>query len=219
MIIFSKRVFFWVIRNVLPLCVISKNKVIFVSEGRSGCNSYALFKHLEKKSLFYDVELFENATYINKDKIVQYVKKILKLSSAKVIVTTHGPVYLRGVIEINTWHSPLFKSIGVMENPSCKMKKQTSWNSVNIILSYSKLYSSLMNACVLSNPSKYRITGAPRNDYLFNSDKSIACNAVITRGKYISQEIRRCNVIYCCLVNTPRTAIAKIEIVNIQYSM
>lgn len=179
MIRFSKRVFFWVIRNVLPLFVISKNKVIFVSEDKSGCNSYALFRYLEKKSLCYDIELFENATYTNNDKIVQYVKKILKLSSAKVIVTTHGSVCLRGIIEINTWHSPLFKSIGVMENPSYKMKKQTSWSSVNIILSYSKLYSSLMNACILSNPYKYRITGAPRNDYLFNSDGRVNLNRII----------------------------------------
>jgi len=166
---YSKRVAFWIIRNVLPVFITPKNKVIFVSEGRSGCNSRALFRYLKKQNRSYDVEIFDNSV-LNNSELVKYIKKVLKLSSASIIVTTHGPVCIKRRMEINTWHSPLFKSIGVMENPSSKIKKQTSWSKVDIILSYSKLYSSLMNACIITNPYKYRITGAPRNDYLFNSN-------------------------------------------------
>jgi CDP-glycerol glycerophosphotransferase (TagB/SpsB family) len=129
-----------------------------------------LFTYLSKTSINFEVEIFNNPISDSSSTIAQYFKKICYLSSAKLIVTTHGPVSLRGRKEINTWHSPLFKSILAMENPSQNTRLDTNWRGVDNILSYSKLYSSLMVACTLTNPYRHLITGAPRNDFLFDSD-------------------------------------------------
>ncbi|KAF9140912.1 hypothetical protein BGX30_005776 [Mortierella sp. GBA39] len=41
------------------------------------------------------------------------------------------------------------------------------WSKVDMIMSYSALYNTAMNACNGANISQYRITGVPRNDALF----------------------------------------------------
>jgi len=170
MLKFFDRAVYWLVRTLLPLIIRPKNKIILISEGPSGCNSYALFTYLSKTSINFEVEIFYNPSFDSSSTIAQYFKKIRFLSSAKLIVTTHGPVSLRGRKEINTWHSPLFKSILAMENPSQTTRLDTNWRGVDSILSYSQLYSSLMVACTLTNPYRHLITGAPRNDFLYDSD-------------------------------------------------
>ena len=39
-----KKLIFWIIRNILPLLIFPKQKIIFISVGPSGCNSYALYR-------------------------------------------------------------------------------------------------------------------------------------------------------------------------------
>ena len=167
---FRKRVIFWLIRNLLPLIIRPKNKIICVSEGPSGCNSFALFTHLSDIAIDLDIEFYRNPSSEESKRVSVYVRKVYLLSSAKLIITTHGPVSLRGRREINTWHSPLFKSILAMENPSETTRLNTNWLGVDAILSYSQLYSSLMVACTLTNPCRHIVTGAPRNDFLYDSD-------------------------------------------------
>ena len=101
MLKFFDRAVYWLVRTLLPLIIRPKNKVIFISEGPSGCNSYALFAYLSKTSINFEVEFFRNPSPDPSSTIAQYFKKIRLLSSAKLIVTTHGPVSLRGRKEIN----------------------------------------------------------------------------------------------------------------------
>ncbi len=170
MIILFKKYIFWIIRNILPLLIFPKKKVIFISVGPSGCNSYALFKYLKTNEKEVPVELFYDDWKRRSLSISEYFKRIYTLSLAKVLVTTHGPISLPNRLEINTWHGPLFKSVRIMENPSDKTRINTNFRKVDKILSYSQLYLSLLVACTLTNPYHHKITGAPRNDFLFNSD-------------------------------------------------
>jgi CDP-glycerol glycerophosphotransferase (TagB/SpsB family) len=165
-----RRVVFWVIRRLLPAVVTPQQKVIFVGEGPSGCNAYALLKYFQSNESKINTEFFDNSFLARRMTVGQYYQKIRKLSTAKVLVTTHGPVSLPNRAEISTWHSPLFKSILAMENPSHATRLDTNWRTVDNILSYSQLYSSLMVACTLTNPYRHLITGAPRNDFLYDSD-------------------------------------------------
>ena len=170
MVSLVKNIIFWIIRNILPLLIFPKKKIIFISVGPSGCNSYALFEYFKKKEKKISVELFHDDWKRSSLSISQYFRRIYTLSLAKVLVTTHGPISLPNRAELNTFHSPLFKSVRIMENPSKKTRLNTNWRKVDKILSYSQLYLSLMVACTLTNPYRHKITGAPRNDFLFNSD-------------------------------------------------
>ena len=63
------------------------------------------------------------------------------------------------------------KKMGVMEhgtNDTFKFYK--SWLDVDHILSYSETYTTFLNACMVTDPKKYIVTGAPRNDLLITSD-------------------------------------------------
>ena len=165
-----KKTIFWIIKNILPLLIFPKQKIIFISVGASGCNSYALFKYLKKNESEVPAELFLDDWKRRSLSIPQYFRRIYTLSLAKVLVTTHGPISLPNRVELNTWHGPLFKSVRIMENPSKKTKINTNFRKVDKILSYSQLYLSLLVACTLTNPYRHKITGAPRNDFLFDSD-------------------------------------------------
>ncbi len=165
-----KKYIFSIIRNILPLLIFPKQKIIFISVGPSGCNSYALFKYLKENEKELPVELFHDDWKRRSLSIPQYFRRIYTLSLAKVLVTTHGPISLPNRIELNTWHGPLFKSVRVMENPSNKTQINTNFRKVDKILSYSQLYLSLLVACTLTNPYRHKITGAPRNDFLLDSD-------------------------------------------------
>ena len=164
-----KKTIFWIIKNILPLLIFPKQKIIFISVGASGCNSYALFRYLKKNESEVPAEFFLDDWKRRSLSIPQYFRRIYTLSLAKVLVTTHGPISLPNRVELNTWHGPLFKSVRIMENPSKKTKINTNFRKVDKILSYSQLYLSLLVACTLTNPYRHKITGAPRNDFLFDS--------------------------------------------------
>lgn len=167
---FIKKYIFWIIRYILPLLIFPKKKIIFISNGPSGCNSYALFKYLKENDNEINVELYRDEWKLRPLTIAEYFKRIYTLSLAKVLVSTHGPISLTNRAELNTWHTPLFKAMRIMENPSIKTQINTNFRKVDKFLSYSQLYLSLFVACTLTNPYRHKITGAPRNDFLFNSN-------------------------------------------------
>ena len=51
-----------------------------------------------------------------------------------------------------------------------KFKPYKSWLNVDFIMSYSETYTTFLNACMVTDPKKYIISGAPRNDLLLISD-------------------------------------------------
>ncbi|NOQ29831.1 MAG: hypothetical protein GQ570_01785 [Helicobacteraceae bacterium] len=166
----SKKVLFYIVRYIIPLIIKKQNdKIIFVKENSSGCNATALYNWGNQNDVKYDLELFHHYTYDNSN-LLSYIKKLTKLSKAKLIITTHGTIGLRGRLEINTWHSVHLKATGVMENPTNSFKAPISWQRVNYLLSYSTFYTTTMNACFVTNPNKFKITGMPRNDLLFTSN-------------------------------------------------
>ena len=77
MIILFKKYIFWIIRNILPLLIFPKKKVIFISVGPSGCNSYALFKYLKTNEKEVPVELFYDDWKRRSLSISEYFKRII----------------------------------------------------------------------------------------------------------------------------------------------
>ncbi len=165
-----RKYIFLIIRYILPLFVFPKQKIIFISVGPSGCNSYALFKYFKKNESEVAIELYHDEWKRRPLTLFEYFRRIYTLSLAKVLVTTHGPISLPNRVELNTWHGPLFKSVRIMENPSIKTQINSNFRKVDKILSYSQLYLSLLVACTMTNPYRHKITGAPRNDFLFDSN-------------------------------------------------
>ena len=157
-------------RRIIPVIIKKQyKKIIFVKENSSGCNSTALYNWFKSNNNEYDIELLHHYMYDNSN-LLSYIKKLIRLSKAHVIVTTHGTIGLRKRIEINTWHSVHLKATGVMESASTPFKTPISWRKVDHMLSYSLFYNTIMNACFVTDPEKFKITGMPRNDLLFNSD-------------------------------------------------
>jgi CDP-ribitol ribitolphosphotransferase len=185
---FFKKLLFFALRKSIPLLIIPEKKIIFISEGNSGCSANSLYKYFIKNYKHILVEKSQFNLNPEKLSIFKYLSQLIYLSKGKVLVTTHGPVSLPNRIELNSWHSPLFKSVINMENPTNSTKLKTNWRKVNIILSYSQLYTSLMVACTSSNPFMHAITGIPRNDYLFDS-KGISNLEKITKKKLKNKKI------------------------------
>jgi CDP-ribitol ribitolphosphotransferase / teichoic acid ribitol-phosphate polymerase len=166
--IFNK-VIFYALRRIIPLVVKQDvKKIIFVKVSSSGCNATALYNWARKNNSTYSLELFHQ--YKCNDNFLDNIKRLIRLSKAALIVTTHGPIGLINRVEINTWHSVHLKATGVMENSANVFKASNSWKRVNYILSYSSFYTTTMNACFITDPNKYKITGMPRNDLLLTSD-------------------------------------------------
>ena len=167
--IFFKKTIFFILRNTIPHFIIKKKKIIFISQGYSGCSARALYSYFKNHHKEILIEISSYSLSTDTLNLYDYIKELIFLSKATVLITTHGPLAIPNRIELNTWHSPLFKAVIQMENPSKITKLKTNWKNVNTILSYSQLYTSLMVACTFSNPYRHQISGIPRNDYLFIS--------------------------------------------------
>ncbi|MNW26098.1 CDP-glycerol:poly(glycerophosphate) glycerophosphotransferase [compost metagenome] len=141
----------------------SKIKITLFHLSASGSNNYHLFhaapEHLRSK---YDIELLtKEQTLYNR-----------YLDESDVYITTHGE-YLSHYekVNIDLWHGFPLKTMAKMDRneklPDEDIHKH--WSEVDMIMSYSTLYNTLMNACNGANISKYQITGMPRNDALFST--------------------------------------------------
>ncbi len=149
---------------------IKKDRILFIQESSSGSNSYALWKAAsEAMRKKYDLVLYQMPP--NEDFSI-FVKKHRLMSSARIIVTTHSSFKpSKNHIHIQLWHGVPLKKIGSMEiGLTTKFRPSKLWQEVDYIMSYSETYTTFLNACMLSDPKKYVITGAPRNDWLFASE-------------------------------------------------
>jgi CDP-glycerol glycerophosphotransferase (TagB/SpsB family) len=149
---------------------IKSNRIVLLQESYSGSNTYALNFFFSKnfKSKFEIIFLHASQNIF---------LKYYYLSSSKIIISTHASYkFKKKQISFQLWHGAFIKKALVMTN-SNNFNYKDSWYKIDYILSYSQTYSTLMNACMLSNGNKYIVTGAPRNDFLFfNKENNLINN-------------------------------------------
>lgn len=139
-----------------------KIKIALVNYNNSNYNGYALYKYMpEFIKNKYDVHLIEN-------KNEEELKKFHVICSS-----LYDGIYKENYINIEMWHGFPIKKIGVMDSLNVNAQflnyVERCTKYTDIVLSYSQLYSTLFNSSFPTDISKYRITGMPRNDLLFES--------------------------------------------------
>jgi len=169
---FFKKVFRKIGREIITLFTKRiKHRVLLIQESSSGSNSYALWKLAEDafKKKYEIIRCREPG--LSKAGFSNFVKKYRLISSAQLIVTTHASYKpSKKHIHLQLWHGAVIKKNGVMEDRKTKSTFKSPWPHVDYIMSYSETYNTFLNACMVTDPKKYIITGAPRNDFLFVSD-------------------------------------------------
>ena len=148
-----------------------KNRIVLITESASGSNTYALWKSATKdiKNRF-ELIVYQDGPEEGKG-IRHFIEKYRLFSSSQLIITTHASYKpSRHHINMQLWHGGSIKTLGIMEPQKGKQKFILPWKNVDYIMSYSETYTTFLNAQMLSAPWKYKITGAPRNDFLFNAD-------------------------------------------------
>ncbi|WP_315793793.1 CDP-glycerol glycerophosphotransferase family protein [Paenibacillus sp. BIC5C1] len=146
----------------------NKIKIVLFHLSSSGSNNFHLFQNADSKLLEkYDIELLTR-------KQVLYNRH---LDNCDVYITTHGEYFSNyEKINIDLWHGFPLKGMAKMDKNEAISDNSihNHWSKVDMIMSYSALYNTAMNACNGANIAKYRITGAPRNDALLSCvDKDI----------------------------------------------
>ena len=160
------------IKELVTALVFQKqNRIVFVQESNSGSNSFALFKLADKETrLKYDLILLKGLPLDHT--LFDFIKWFRIIASSKIIFTTHASIKpSKRHIHFQLWHGNMTKKLGVMEHGNNdKFKPYNSWLNVDHIMSYSETYTTFLNACMVTDPKKYVITGAPRNDLLLKSN-------------------------------------------------
>ncbi|EKY29491.1 CDP-glycerol glycerophosphotransferase family protein [Clostridium celatum] len=144
------------------LIPVKNNRVIFWDgTPNSGSNIKILYESFKEAHEEYDSIYFTRQQYIS-----NLFKYITLVSTAKVIVTSHGCSNLKkSQTYIETWHGVPLKKLGLLSTGKSPAE-------ADIYISSSEMYTTLLNACIGSN-KKYEITGFPRNDYFFKSNKKV----------------------------------------------
>jgi CDP-glycerol glycerophosphotransferase (TagB/SpsB family) len=158
------------------LIPVKRGRVVLVYHNRSGSNTLALMEHVPG-------ELGAQAEVLlvrldGRDGLRERLRKLRLCASARLVVTTHRLVAgdlqdfgKPGQISLELWHGFPLKGLTLME-PSLKPREKRAvaagWAMAGRIASYSPLYTLVMNACFGVDINQYVVTGAPRNDWLFD---------------------------------------------------
>lgn len=143
-----------------------KLKIAVTNFNFSYSNGYALIKHMpDFISNVYQVDMIREE---QKETLVEY---------DVIISSNHEGIYDGKHINIELWHGFPIKRMGMMHEDYATQKfiayQQFRAKNIQLIMSYSALYSTFFNACYPNDSNKYRITGMPRNDLLFGFDSKI----------------------------------------------
>ena len=169
-----KRIINRLIRDIITLFTKRRlDRILLMQESASGSNSYALWKinnsDIKKRFDLILVKEWE----LNQSGFLNFVKKHKLISSSQLIITTHASYKpSKKHLHLQLWHGALIKKNGIMldgENHNMLTAKN-SWRKSDYIMSYSDTYTTFLNACMVTNSSKYIVTGAPRNDFLYSAD-------------------------------------------------
>lgn len=148
---------------------IIENRIGLIIRNNSGSNTFALSKEIPNRIK----EKFEVIVIHENEDIIENYKK---LYSCKVIVTTHSNNldFLNSDerIFIQLWHGIPMKGVGKLDKsiPVERKRAPKTWEIYSKIASYSDFFSTVINGCFGKDINNYEITGAPRNDFLFNSN-------------------------------------------------
>ena len=144
--------------------IFGKLKVALLCDNNSGSNTLALYNYLKKTEEFKNKVILIDVK--NKNKSYYY-----DLITSNIIFKTHEGTNIEGKINIQLWHGFPYKTLGsekvIATDTEVKLKRK-EWSKLKTTISYSEIYSDLMNCCY--NNEKFEITGMPRNDLLFDSD-------------------------------------------------
>ena len=156
--------------RVIAACVTKQHKkrILIIKESASGSNTYALWKFANTAIRGkFEIILYKDNPALS---FVNSFKKYALIYSARMIITTHASYKpTKKHINFHLWHGASIKKLGVMENSNEK-RFQLPWQKIDYIMSYSETYTTFLNACMVTDPKKYLITGAPRNDFLYASN-------------------------------------------------
>ncbi|MCM2981960.1 CDP-glycerol glycerophosphotransferase family protein [Niallia circulans] len=160
-----------------------KIKIGIINYNYSNYNGYALYKYMpiEFKGK-YDVSLIEE-------------KNVGELMGFDVLCSSHfDGLYDGSHINIEMWHGFPLKKMGYLQESGVTEDlinhiKQRS-DQIQLIMSYSQLYSTFFNSCFPTNSNKYKITGMPRNDLLFEK------NSLGKLEKVVEQNLDFANIVF-----------------------
>jgi CDP-ribitol ribitolphosphotransferase len=137
-----------------------KLKIAITNYNNSHSNGYALYKNIPPFiSTQYEVDLISE-------------KNLNVLNQYDVICSSnHEGIYDGNKINIEMWHGFPIKRMGVMHEEHATEEflayQEKRGKNIDLIMSYSHLYTTFFNSCYPNNSNKYRLTGMPRNDLLF----------------------------------------------------
>lgn len=137
-----------------------KARIALINYNNSNYHGYALMKYIPDDILEkYEVDLIQEE---NREALHDY----------DVIVSSHyDGIYHGKHVNIELWHGFPIKRMGLLHEqsvyPSALEFMERRSKHTDLILSYSQLYTTFFNASFPSVATKYRITGMPRNDLLF----------------------------------------------------
>lgn len=138
-------------------------KIFLFSRNNSGSNTRCLYNFAKEKNL----DGIDNFVLVNeKDK----GDSLYPLVFAKNVVTTHETPIFSGNNNIQLWHGFPLKGLNYMsryQNKKTQDLTHENWKKYSLVTSYSKTYSTALGSCYGIPVSKFKITGMPRNDYLF----------------------------------------------------
>ena len=152
---FVKKAFFFLIRNITSsIQKTNKKRIILVQESFSGSNTFSMYKLLSDKfKSDKEIILYKDKQAKN---LIDYIKKIFFLASAKIIITTHASYKLKkSQIHFQMWHSMMIKKAGnMLLNSNEKFSEPKDWKRTDYILSYSETYTTFLNSMMTTDPRK-----------------------------------------------------------------
>jgi CDP-glycerol glycerophosphotransferase (TagB/SpsB family) len=135
-------------------------RIALINYNFSNYNGFPLYKYMPENIAYkYQVDLLCEK---NMDKLREY----------DVICSSHfDGIYKKEYVNIEMWHGFPIKQMGLsvekeLTNDYVSFIINRS-NHTDLIMSYSRLYTTFINACFPTKTIKYKITGMPRNDLLF----------------------------------------------------
>ncbi|AOZ93246.1 CDP-glycerol glycerophosphotransferase family protein [Paenibacillus crassostreae] len=160
-----------------------KIKITMFHTSSSGSNNYYLYhaanEELRRK---YEIELLSPLE-------ARYNRN---LNHSDVYITTHGEHVPRNdKVNIELWHGFPLKGMAKMDKQEEASDEhiRNYWSNVDMIMSYSTLYNTAMNACNGARIHQYHITGVPRNDALFAGNSRDNLTKVLPQWKDAAETV------------------------------
>lgn len=143
---------------------IQEKKICFVCENNAGSNSYAMWKNRPRDNAEFEYVLVDERS---KDSNYFY-----HIFTSRTIIRTHEGSNIEGRNNIQLWHGIGLKPLGYMSHltSGAGEERHKNWVKLKAIFSYSQMYNLILSACYGVPIEKFHVVGAPRNDFLFQSD-------------------------------------------------